>query len=163
MARRISIVFFLSVFVCSVIFMSCKGREDKSQAAEAQVLLAKVQKELERAKSNQNSLIEQLRTVQLERNQLATQIRQLTSAHDDAISTAETADQSIGEMTAKIGEQSERIKFLEDEINRLNSVIEDQGTTISQQQATIAELVSLIEQPIPEEQQEIVDQQNENY
>src|SRR4030042_1100018 len=162
MAKKMSIVFSLSFFVYSMILIGCKPREGNSQAAEAQVLLPKVQKDLERARSNLNSLSEQLRMIRFERDQLATQIRQLTSAHDDAVSTAETAGQNIGEMTAKINEQSERIKFLEDEINRLNSVIEDQGTTISQQQATIAELVGLIEQrPIPEGQQGIIAQQNE--
>jgi chromosome segregation ATPase len=122
-------------------------------------MLPKVQRELERAKSNMNSLSEQLQAVQFERNQLAAQVRQLTSAHDEAISTAETAGQSISEMTAKINEQNQKIQSFEDEINRLNSVIEEQGTTIAQQQTTIAELVGLIEQrPVSEGQQQITDQ-----
>jgi len=164
MIRNMSIVFFLSFLVCSVIFVGCKGKDDNSEAAKAQLLLPKIQKDLARARSTMNSLSDQLRVVQHERDQLIQQIGQLTSARDNAVSTAETADKSIDEMVAKIDEQSERIKYLEDEINRLNSTIEDQGATISQQQATIAELVSLIDQePVSEGQQGIVDQQGNNY
>jgi chromosome segregation ATPase len=156
--RRLTIVFYLSLLVCSIL-LSCRQKDDSSQAAEAQIMLPKVQRELERAKSNMNSLSEQLQAVQFERNQLAAQVRQLTSAHDEAISTAETAGQSISEMTAKINEQNQKIQSFEDEINRLNSVIEEQGTTIAQQQTTIAELVGLIEQrPVSEGQQQITDQ-----
>ena len=177
MARRIScrlsssrktmrraIVFCLSLLVCSIL-LSCKQKDNSSQAAEAQIMLSKVQRDLERAKSNMNSLSEQLQAVQFERNQLAAQVRQLNSAHDEAVSTAENAGQSISEMTAKMNEQNEKIQAFEDEINRLNSVIEEQGATIAQQQATIAELVGLIEQrPVPEgQQQQIADQQNMNY
>ena len=162
MTKRTSIVFFLSVLVCSVIFIGCEGNDDSKEAAEARVLLPKVQKELARTRSNLNSIGEQLRMVRCD--QLATQIRQLTSAHDDVVNNAETVGQSIDEMTAKTNEQSERIGYLENEINELNAVVENQRTTIAEQQSTIAELVSLIEQnSIPEGQEEIVDQQIENY
>lgn len=160
MIRKISIVFFLSFLVSSMIFVGCEGRDDNSEAAKAQLLLPKVQKDLERARRSMNSLSDQLRVVQHERDQLIQQIRQISSARDDAVSTA----QNVDDMSTKINEQSERIKYLEDEINRLNSVTEEQGATISQQQATIADLVSLIDQePVSEGQQEVVDQQVNNY
>lgn len=160
---RLAIVFCLSLLICSIL-LSCKQKDDSSQAAEAQILLPKVQRDLERARSNMNSLSEQLQAVQFERNQLAAQVRQLTSAHDEAVSTAETVGQSVSEMTATINEQNQKIQAYEEEINRLNSVIEEQGATIAQQQTTIAELVGLIEQgSVPEGQQQAADQQNMNY
>jgi len=164
MIRKMSIVFFLSFFVSSMIFLGCEGKDDNSEAAKAQLLLPKVQKDLERTRRSLNSLSEQLRVVQHERDQLIQRIRQITSARDDAVSTAETVGQNVGDMSTKINEQSERIKYLEEEIDRLNSVIEEQGATISQQQATIADLVSLINQgDISENQQEVVDEQYNNY
>jgi len=159
-----SIVFFLSVLVCSVMLISCERRGDDTEAAEAQVLLPKAQKDLARAKSNLNSLREQLQAVQHERDLLAQQVGELTTARDNAVNTAQTVDKSIDNMTAKINEQSERISFLENEIDELNAVVEVQRATIAEQQGTIAELVSFIKQkPIPEEQEEVIDKQNENY
>jgi peptidoglycan hydrolase CwlO-like protein len=160
MIRNISIVFFLSFLISSMILAGCEGRDDNSEAAKAQLLLPKVQKDLERTRRSLNSLSDQLRIVQHERDQLIQQVRQISSARDDAVSTA----QNVEGMSTKINEQSERIKYLEDEIDRLNSVIEEQGVTISQQQATIAELVSLIDQePVTDGQQEVFDQQVDNY
>lgn len=157
MTRGVSTRYFLSVLVCSVILLGC-GRKQDDEAAEALVLLPKVQKDLDRARSNLNSLSEQLRMMQFERNQLSQQIRQLTSAREDAVNTDETMDENIDEMAAQMNQQTERISYLEEEIDRLNAIIEEQGATISQQQGTIAELVSLFEQrPIPEEQEEIID------
>ncbi len=147
MIRKISIVFF-SFLISSVIFLGCEGKDDNSEAARAELLLPKVQKDLERVRRNYNSLSDRLRVVQHERDQLALQIRQLT-----------TEGQNVEEMNAKIKQQAERITLLEEQIEELNATVESQRATISEQQNTITELVELIEQPVSDEQQGIVDQQ----
>ncbi len=147
MIRKISIV-FLSFLVSSVIFPGCGGKDDNSEAAKAELLLPKVQKDLERVRRNYNSLSDQLRVVQHERDQFALRLRQLM-----------TEGQNIEEMNVKIKQQAERITLLGEQIEELNATVESQRATISEQQNTITELVGLIEQPVPDEQQGIVDQQ----
>ncbi|MBN2182168.1 MAG: hypothetical protein JW715_09660 [Sedimentisphaerales bacterium] len=149
MDKRKSIVFFLSGLICSVILIGCTQKDDNSEAARAQVLLPKVQKDLDRVKRNNDSLIDRLRAVELERNMLSQQVNQLT-----------TAGQNVSEMTAKINEQGERITYLETQIDELNAVIESQRNTISEQQSTIAELVSFFERPDSETQEVVMDQNN---
>ena len=148
MIRRKSIV-FLSFLLSSVMFLGCKGKNNDSEAAKAELLLPKVQRDLERIKRNYNSLVDQLRVVQHERDQLAAQVTQLSSE-----------GQSIVEMNLKNKQQAERITFLEEQIEELNATVESQRTTISEQQSTITELVGLIEQqPVPDTQQGTIDQQ----
>ena len=152
MRKKISIV-FLSFFVGSVIFLGCEGKDDNSEAAKAQLLLPKVQKDLERVRRNYNSLSERLRVVQHERDQLALQIRQLM-----------TDGQNVEEMNAKVKQQAERITFLEGQIEELDATVESQRATISEQQNTITELVGLFEQqPVSDTQEEIVEPQAEGY
>ena len=148
MIKKISIV-FLSFLVSSVMLPGCEGKDDNSEAAKAQLLLPKVQKDLERTRRKYNSLSDRLRVVQHERDQLAMRIRQLT-----------TDDQSVEEMNMKVKQQAERIVFLEEQIEELSATIDSQRTTISQRENTINELVALIEQqPVSDDQQGIVDQQ----
>jgi septal ring factor EnvC (AmiA/AmiB activator) len=152
MIRRISIV-FLSFLVSSVIFSGCGGKDDNSEAAKAELLLPKVQKDLERVRRNYNSLSDQLRVVQHERDQLALQLRQLMAE-----------GQNVDEMKAKIKQQTERITLLGEQIEELNVTVESQRATISEQQNTITELVGLIEQqPVSDTQQETVEPQAEGY
>lgn len=146
--KKKSIV-FLSFLVGSVIFSGCGGKDDNSEAARAELLLPKVQKDLERVRRNYNSVSDQLRVVQHERDQLALQLRQLMAE-----------SQNIEEMNAKNKQQTEKITLLGEQIDELNATVESQRATISEQQNTITELVGLIEQqPVSEEQQGTVDQQ----
>lgn len=132
-----------------MLFLGCGGKDDNSEAAKAQLLLPKVQKDLERIRRNYNSLSDQLRVVQHERDQYVLRLRQLTAD-----------GQNIEEMNMKMKQQAERIAFLEEQIGQLNATIESQQTTISQRDNTISELVALIEQqPVSDEQQGIIDQQ----
>lgn len=158
MIRNISIV-FLSFLISSVILLGCEGKNDDSEAAKAELLFPKVQKELERVQRNNRSLIDQLREVQHERDQYILRLRQLT-----------TEGQNVEEMNAKIKQQAEKIAILEEQIEELNATVESQRATISEQQNTITELVGLIEQqPVSDgqqgnvDQQETVEQQAEGY
>jgi len=165
MTRGIISLLFLSVFVCSVMLMGCKDKQDNKEAADAVLLVPKLEKELARAKSNLNLLSDELQAVRQMRDQLEQQVGILTAAHDNAVKQSETTGQNVNDLNTKINEQNERISYLESEINQLNSVVEEQRATIAEQQGTIAELVSIIEQQpaqeeeqsIPEEQQEIVE------
>jgi len=148
MIKKIYIV-ILSLLIGSVIFPGCEGKDDNSEAVRAELLLPKVQKDLDTIRRRYNSLSEQLRVVQHERDQFAIQIRQLTAD-----------GQNVEEIKIKFREQAERINFLEEQIEELNTTIESQRTTISGHESTIAELIALIEQQnISNEQQEIIDQQ----
>lgn len=142
-------IIFLSFIVGSVMLHGCEGKDDNSEAVRAELLLPKVQKDLENIRKRYNSLSESLRVVQHERDQFAIQIRQLT-----------TDGQDVKQIEIKFKEQAERINFLEEQIVELSATIESQRTTISEHESTIAELVALIEQQnTSDEQQEIIDQQ----
>jgi chromosome segregation ATPase len=164
MAKGLTSLLFLSVFVCSVILVGCQDKRENKEKAEAELLVPKLERELAKAKSHLKLLSDELEAVKQMRDQLEQQVRNLTAAHDDAVKQSETADQNVDELNRKINKQSERISYLENEINVLNSVVEEQRATIAEQQGTIAELVTIIEQQpvegeqvIPEEQQEVVE------
>jgi chromosome segregation ATPase len=160
MIEKISIV-FLSLMVGSVVFLGCEGKDDSSETAKAELLLPKVQKELERIQRSNRSLVDQLREVQHERDQYVMRLRQLA-----------TDSQTVEEMNAKIKQQAARTVLLEEQIEALNATVESQRATISEQQNTITELVNLIEQepvsdiqqePVSDIQQEAVEQQVDGY
>lgn len=165
MIRPVAALRFSAVLACLLILMGCEDKEKNKaakEAAEAKTSLSKVRADLARARSEITDLNEQLHAVGEFRDELQQQVERLSKERDDAIAAAQTAHQTIKDLTAQLNRQAESLKSVQKEFKEVKAVIDDQQTTIAEQQAVIEELQKIIEeQATTEEQQENVERHEE--
>jgi len=136
MTRKIKRLIFVSVLACSAI-IGCRG--DSRELTQVKAELEDVKEKLSQATTRNLNLSYENRELMLAYNQLQEQVKQLSSARDEALGTSQQVSQSASDA---VNELAQRIVLLENEITELNLIIEEQDLTISEQEAMIAELTN---------------------
>jgi len=147
MARSVSECKFLLIFVCSLIFISCRGKNDQQtsgEADEATISLSKIKAELTKARREMTDLKEELHAVKNIRDELDKQVAKMAAERDNALKAAMEAEQKMKDLTAQISELPESLSSLENELKEQNKLIESQQITIAEQQTAMAEQQAII-------------------
>ena len=147
MAISVSKYRFLVIFVCSLMLIGCRQRDDQQangESDEATRSLSKIRSDLTRAKREMVDLKEELQAVKDIRDELDKQVAKMTAERDDALKAAMAAEQKIKDLTAQLSELPESLSSLEKELKQRNELIESQQSTIAELQTAITEQQAII-------------------
>jgi chemotaxis protein MotB len=147
MARSVSEYKFLLIFVCSLILIGCRQRNDQQangDADEATISLSKIRADLTKARREMADLKEELQAVKDIRDELDKQVAKMTAERDKALKAAMAAEQKMKDLASQLTELPDSIDSLENELKQRDKLIESQQITIAEQQTAIAEQQAII-------------------
>jgi predicted RNase H-like nuclease (RuvC/YqgF family) len=143
MARRMQMLGFLGVVVCTLALGGCKNKEKERalvEAEEARTELNKVRGDLARTRREVADLRKELVAAKETRDELHLKVEQLLKERTGVAAAAEQTQETVRALTAQSTEQAQSVESLQKEIKQLRMLIETQQALITEQQATIAEL-----------------------
>lgn len=138
----------LGLFALLLFLAGCEDEEkDKAlaEAEQARVSLTRVKAQLARAEREIADLNESLETVKQNRDELASQVAELSRDRGIAFASSQEAQEMARSLSARSSEQNASAAALQGQINDLASLVESQERTIAEQNETIDELLKTVE------------------
>jgi chromosome segregation ATPase len=137
---RLNVVRVFALLSCALVLGGCRDKEKQqalARAAEAELTLSKVKANLMRAESEVASLKEESGAAKSARDELAEQVKQLTSERDNAIAQTAGGQDAVKKLASQLSDQINKAAELQNQVTQLQKVIEDQRQTVEQLQKVI--------------------------